>query len=299
MNLRYFILITFSFLISDVVQGNPFYQISDGGPRQNFTDEDGLRQGYWQLIGAIAKEEGFRKDQVVEEGEYLDNRREGLWKKYYPTGDLRSEITYSENHPFGYYKTYYPNGNPEEEGYWKGNRNTGEFKRFHDNGKIAQDFNFNSRGKRDGIQKYFYDTGKPQLTVEVENGIAHGTYLSYYPDGKKKEEKRITNGEVEAQSVRKYEPAKAYLADVTLPTLPSEETKPDLTDRPNLEVFRETGYNTLYNKNQQVSQVGIFEAGRLYEGKWYRYDENGLLTKVEIYRGGQFIGYGVIDDSNK
>ena len=271
---------------------------TQGGNSQNVTDTSGLRQGYWKIMGAMSIEEGYKSGQVIEEGKYIDNKRQGLWKKYYPTGSLRSEITYSENHPYGYYTTYYADGKTEEEGYWKANKNTGAFTRFHENGKPAQEFTFNSKGKRDGVQNYYYPNGKLQLSVELDNGVAHGIYKSYYPDGSLKEEKRLTNGEVEPESVKKYEPKNAFkIADET-PDLPKSETTPSHTDTPNLAEFRETGFNSLYNRNKQISQVGDFMDGRLWNGKWYKYDENGILRKVEVYKEGRFIGYGIIDESN-
>lgn len=265
--------------------------------RQNYTDDNGNRQGYWIIYGAMSVEEGFKKDAVVEEGAYVDNKRQGVWKKYYPTGQVRSEINYESNRPFGDYKIFHANGKLEEKGYWKGNKNTGEFKRFHENGRIAQNFTFNTKGKRNGMQKYYYENGKPQMQIEIENGVAHGMMKTFYPDGSKKLEQRITNGEIEEESVKAYEPKNKVFADVEIPPIPQKETVP-VRDEPNYDVFKESGYNTLYNKNKQLSQVGDFKDGRLWQGKWYRYDQDGLLRKVEVYKEGRFIGYGIIEDPN-
>lgn len=266
--------------------------------KQNFTDSQGRRQGYWVIVGAFSSDYGYSQNQKVEEGEYLDNKRTGVWKKYYPTGSLQSEINYVENHPYGHYTTYHPNNRVEESGYWKANKNTGDFKRFHENGQLAQDFNFNSKGKRDGLQQYFYPDGTLQLTVEIENGVAHGIYRSYYPNGAIREEKRITNGETEPGSVTHFSLPRESKKEVIVPDLPESETTPINSDKPNLGIFKSTGFNTLYNRSKQITQVGDFFEGRLWNGKWYKYDENGILRKVEIYKEGRFIGYGIIDDSN-
>ncbi|MBL4651402.1 MAG: hypothetical protein JKY53_00855 [Flavobacteriales bacterium] len=52
----------------------------------------------------------------------------------------------------------------------------------------------------------------------------------------------------------------------------------------------------MYNKNRQISQKGEFRGGRLVDGKWYRYDENGLLNSIEIYKNGKYIGDAQIED---
>lgn len=266
---------------------------------ENEVDDKGWRQGFWQITGEMSRAPGFKKTQIVEEGNYENNKRVGLWKKYFPSGSIRSEITFDNNLPRGPYKVYYPNGKLEESGEWQSNKNIGDFKRYHENGQIAQDFTFNRDGKRNGTQNYFYQNGQLQMRVEVMDGVAHGAYSVFYPNGDVKEEKRMTNGEVEPGSTRIY-PSKANQTLVDqIPNLPEAETTPNKCDKPNLEIFKQTGFNTLYNRNQQMTQVGEFKNGRLWNGKWHRYDENGILKKVEVYKDGRFIGHGIIDDGMK
>jgi len=287
----------FVFLAFSIDTGAYSAHINTGGDRQNYTDSAGKRQGYWRITGALSIEEGYKKSTIVEEGEYIDNKRHGLWVKYYPTGSVQSEITYELNKPKGYYATFYPNGEMEETGFWNENKNVGSFQRFYENGQVSQEFYFTKEGKRNGIQNYYYENGQVKMTVEVENGVAHGMMKTYYRDGSKKLEQRITNGRVEEESIVKYE-KKEGLSSASIPELPAEETIP-VKDKPNLDTFKENGFNTLYNRNIQVSQVGEFKEGKLWNGKWYRYDINGLLKNVEIYKNGRFIGYGIIEDSSK
>jgi antitoxin component YwqK of YwqJK toxin-antitoxin module len=37
----------------------------------------------------------------------------------------------------------------------------------------------------------------------------------------------------------------------------------------------------LYDENGNVTQSGEFQQGRLYDGKWYRYNGDGLLIRIE------------------
>lgn len=268
------------------------------GEEINAVDANGKRQGYWKITGAISLEDGYRDNQVVEEGNYENDRRIGLWKKYYPTGVVRSEITFKNNMPRGPYKIYYPNGNLEEEGIWGGNKNVEEFKRYHENGKIAQDFTFTPAGKRDGVQNYYYSNGNLQLSVEVKNGVAHGFYKSFYPDGSPKMTKNVIEGTVDKKSVKKYESRKEYEV-VDIPVVPEPMKEPEEAAEVELEEFDKTGENTLYNHRKQVKQTGEFKNGRLWNGKWYKYDAEGNLAKVEVYQEGKFAGYGLLEDANK
>ncbi len=266
----------------------------------NKTDLSGMRQGYWKFTGAMSSDRAYRKEQLVEEGGYVDNKRQGIWVKYYPSGTPRSEINYDNNQPRGEYRIFYESGKLEEEGDWQGNRNVGSFKRYHANGKLAQEFTFNEFGKRHGTQKYYFPNGQVQMTVEVENGTAHGNLKTYYSNGDPKSEKRINNGLLDEASVREYKPSnKLQTTRYPDPELPMEETLPNSVDRPNLAEFKETGFNTLYNRNQQITQVGDFKDGRLWNGKWHRYDSDGILRKIEVYREGRFMGLAPVDEALK
>ena len=65
----------------------------------NKKDQTGLRQGYWIITGEMLGDRTYAAGAKVEEGYYKDDRRHGVWKKYYPTGKLRSEITYNIGRP--------------------------------------------------------------------------------------------------------------------------------------------------------------------------------------------------------
>lgn len=263
----------------------------------NAVDEQGRRQGYWRILGHMAAEPGYKKNQVVEEGHYEDNKREGVWVKYYPTGSILSEITYQHNHPKGPYKVFYPNGKVEEEGNWQANKNVSTFKRYHENGKLAQEFTFNEVGKRSGLQKYYYDNGNLQMSVEIDEGVAHGMLRTYHRDGSLREEKRLIEGRVDHESVKVYPPKSGQQGQVRMPDIPVHETQPENEDKPNLGEFKHNGFNTLYNKNLQITQVGEFKEGRLWNGRWHRYDENGILKKIEVFSNGRFVGYQPLEEA--
>lgn len=272
--------------------------ICRGGEDINAIDANGKRQGYWKITGSITLEGGFRDNQVVEEGTYESNKKIGVWKKYYPSGILRNEITFKNNMPRGKYKVYYLNGNLEEEGNWQGNKNIGFFKRYYENGSIAQEFNFTSIGKRDGVQHYYYKNGNVQLSVEIKEGTANGFYKTFYPDGKPRMEKMVINGLVQEDSVKSFEPATEDYPKVEMPEVPESITTKVEKMEASIREFERSGQNILYNHKKQITQIGEFKNGRLWNGKRHRYDPNGNLKKVEVYEDGKFIGYGLLEDAN-
>ncbi len=265
----------------------------------NAFDENGRKTGYWVIDGSIKKMPGYGPDQIIEEGNYIANKKEGLWKRYFANGNIQSEITFIHNIPNGYYKTYFDNGNIEEEGNWVNNRNTGNFTRYYPNGMVAQEFRFTEGGLRDGVQKYYYENGQMELLVNIKKGKEDGKMVRYYPNGDIKEEVKFDEGSVKEGSRKKFimnQPEEKVKETKVVPEIVSKPVE-GAKEKPNLAVFNSTGTNTLYNKNKLISQKGYFKNGRLWNGKRYKYDDNGLLEAIEIYKKGKFIGYGVIDES--
>lgn len=259
------------------------YSIVDG----NQIDSNGKRQGYWVITGSMTTETGYSPEAKVEEGEYVDSRKEGLWKKYWPSGNLKSEITYVSGKPNGKYSVYYKNGKLEETGNWKKNKNTGEFKRFYSNGNPQQEFIFSEDGKRNGVQKYYHENGQLELVATIVNGKEDGVIKRYYENGKLKEEKTMHDGVLNPGSIKSYDKnPKKYVPN------PKENAKESkvVSDRPNIKEFDPNGQNTLYNRKLQKTQVGLFKNGRLWDGRWYRYDNNGILLKIEVYKQGKYFG---------
>lgn len=272
------------------------------GDTINMVDVNSKKQGYWIIFGRMKNVPGFSADQRIEEGEYVNSKKQGLWKKYYPNEQLKSEITYKNNRPSGTYKLFYENGNVEEEGVWKNNRQTGKFKRYYQSGQVMQDFSFAENGKRNGEQLYYHENGQLEVKVNIVEGKEEGLMQRWYPNGDLKEEKVFNGGVVDPASVKTYEPTQPVVEVEEEKLIPEKTTTVNTTDQPNQGASTAPlrgipdGYNKLYNKNRVISQDGYFKNGKLIDGKWYRYDNNGILIRIEIYKNGVYIGDGVIEE---
>lgn len=268
------------------------------GQELNQVDDNGLRQGYWIIKGYMADDAEFGPNDTVEEGQYVDNLKEGVWKRYYSNGNLRSEITYSKNRPFGQYSIFYENGQLEESSTWHRNKNVGSFKRFYSNGQPQQEFYFADNGKRNGQQKYFYENGQIALDVNIQNGKEEGEYKRYFENGDLKEARKFEGGVTLDGTIKNY--AKTGKAAPKAEPIEKEVIETEAAvDAPNeAQKFSPNGHNILYDTNQQITQVGDFKNGRLWNGKWYRYSVEGILVRIEIYRDGKYIGTGVIDEND-
>jgi hypothetical protein len=53
--------------------------------------------------------------------------------------------------------------------------------------------------------------------------------------------------------------------------------------------FDGNGYHKLYNLSKKISKKAYFNNYQLMDGLWYRYDEDGVLLKIEIYKNGKVV----------
>lgn len=294
----------FFFLISDAFAGssNKLYTgqtvIMDS---INKTIE-GKKEGYWIIYGKMRNLEEYMEDEVIEEGTYKNSRKEGVWRKYYPGGQIKSEITYIKGRATGAFKVYYKNGQLEEKGNWKGRIYTGSFERYYEDGTLSQKKEFNEKGKTEGVVEYYHSNGQLELSFTTDNGKESGTATRFWPNGDLKETIEFNElGEGSSSGiVDRINPA------VELPVFSNEEEEQEtgiiaagdvnLGSTKEVEAPKELsdGYHKTYNDNKDILMDGEFLGGKLWNGKHYIYDENGLLEKIEVYKEGKFAGTGVM-----
>lgn len=269
-----------------IAQSVPNYTIIDGDTI-NVVDENNLKQGFWKIFGKMRKLPDYQPDQVIEQGKYANSRKQGLWTKFFASGKTKSEIEYKNSRPNGAYRTYFQNGQIEEEGNWKNNRNTSDFKRYYENGQVSQQFAFNSTGKRDGRQTYFYENGQVMIEADIEAG-KEKFVKEFYEDGSVKAEKNFVDGKLDVANTKVYES-----------TTPVKEKKPEgvvevvkvsKDEYVNSGDFKGDGKYKMFNRNKQISKDGFFSAYRFMEGKQYLYNNNGILIKVKLFKEGRYIG---------
>jgi len=100
---------------------------------------DGVRQGFWRLEGKNGK---------VDEGYYVDGKKDGKWKSLSVNGNVRSIITYNAGKPQGEAIFYDESGKETEHGYWNVDHWEGSYIRYHVNGNKACEFTYDEKGRR-------------------------------------------------------------------------------------------------------------------------------------------------------
>ena len=264
----------------------------------NFTDAASKKQGKWIIFNRTLHKPDYADDQKVEEGKFVDSKKTGIWKEFFPNTKIKSKITYENNRPSGYAIMYQENGKIKEEGLWKNNRWVGDYKLYYENGQVQQEFQFNAMGKREGPQKYYYENGQTMIEGNWAEGKEAGLLKEYYENGDIKAEKNFNGGTLDIATTKTYEPKKPIVkAPEKAEEAPAPPIVPQKTEKDNLgKSFNGEGYWKLYNSNKQISKDGTFSKNRMIDGKVYYYSPDGILTRIAIYKDGRYVGDSVIED---
>lgn len=275
----------------------------------NQTNSEGKKEGYWIIYGKMDPAKGFCDSCKVEEGNYIDSRKEGTWTKYYPNGNRRLVGFYKRQRPHGEYTKYWKNGIVKETGRYEERLTKGPKKVYNEKGQLTQSKNYNNDGQEDGWITYYYETCDSLDTLLHKNleylkinGIIQGNFIKYYYSGCVKEMRPYDN---EGQPLKMivYNNDCNILDSIKFGTEGKGESEypcGDVRDngippRPPGDHFRKNGYNKLYNKNDDLWMEGYFKNAKLYNGRLYVYDNDGLFIKLEIWEEGAFLKIGDID----
>ena len=261
----------------------------------NQKSADGKKTGHWIYYGKDKRNKPeYKPEEKVEEGGYVNNRKQGLWKTYYPGEKLKMEAEFKSNRPNGKYTKYHKDGKTKmEEGTWKGTKYVGDFVKYHDNGEVAQKKTFNTAGKTEGKVEYRYPNGKPELVYESKNGVANGKGTRYYPNGDVKENLEYADGNVTKKEDKARVNPEFKLKEEGGKDAPDSD-KGHLNPAEGKKEI-EDGYHKVYNDQEDLWQDGEFKNGKLWNGKLYKYDKHNLLYKIEIYKNGKYFGDGVLE----
>lgn len=294
------------FLVRSAAQSSEMYD----GQLINTTDGNNLKQGLWVYFYDTLH------TMVSCKGNFVDNKREGVWTNYYRSGAVKSTITFANNKESGYVKFYYENGNVSEEGLWINNHWVGEYRYYYSSGKLAYQWMHDSNGRRTGQQQYFYENGKLRVSGNWIDGKEDGIVASYYPSGRTRSESRWIDGythgvmkefyedgslsaerifnngvydAVASRVYREHKPDRREPEEQSAAVAVAEQPEVEQVHEDNPAIFSGTGYHKFINSNRQVDREGEFVNGTLMNGKRYFYDAAGKLIRIAVYENGRIV----------
>ncbi len=165
----------------------------------NYIDANGMKQGFWKKQYKDTKTIAYR-------GFFKNNKLEGEYRRYYPSGIKMMEINYDQNQS-GMATLYYDDGVKSAEGqyintkvrnglwkfygvdsklvseiYYTNGVPNGKEVNYWRNGNVLEEKNWDMGVQTGGWYRYF-ENGKEQLKARIVNGKRDGLYYVYYPNG--------------------------------------------------------------------------------------------------------------------
>ncbi len=143
----------------------------------NRTDNRGLKQGKWQKT--------YSNGALRYTGTFKDDKPVGVFKYYYPSGELKAVIKYSADGKSSYAETYQLNGKPLAKGKYIGKKRDSTWIFYSDiDGKKVSEKNYKNGILHGKSIIYFPDKGIPSQIIEYRNGLKNGKSERFYTDGK-------------------------------------------------------------------------------------------------------------------
>lgn len=247
--------------------------------KTNHFDKEGNKTGKWIYLGKDIPTAHYPNENRVMEGQYKEGKRNGTWVKYHKDGKTPIFIgNYKNNKPHGFFKKYNNGGLLIESGNFFDGKYNGTISKFYDSGTLMYTGEF-YQGIENGEISHYDQNGNVALAYSSYNGILSKEF--------KKNE--VLNNEKLKSTTKALKPA-STVAPVNENNLAPIVLNPKVKKG----TFNPNGYNKIYNEKDDILQDGVFKNSRLYDGKLYQYDSDGILFKVKIYRDGAYVFDGQI-----
>jgi len=219
----------------------------------------------------------------VEEGYLVKGKKEATWTKFYPDGKTPKLIgNYIANEPNGAYTKFYPNGVLKEKGVFSNHHYTDSLCYYSSKGKLESITIYNKNGKQIGETKHFHSNGELALSYEVTKEKIEGNITWFSSTGAILSQMQVKRNGTKTPIIYDEIAFQNNIPSITKGFHAIRLAGPILKDGP----FDPNGYNVVYNKQDELYQVGTFKDGALQNGKLYSYDENGMLKSIIMFRDG-------------
>lgn len=217
-------------------------------------------QGLSIFYGKDFPDRGYSDSTIVEIGNYVNNRKNGIWILY--SKDGKTPIGFSDYTKGILHKTYvskYPFSNNSEYDYFE---------------------TYQSNSVESGRVNCFSESGCLEYTCDLLDGSPIGVSYRFCENGDTNEIIEYSDWNTTTIKVKEceyyYQPE--FSKNCKAPKIDNPYTKG--------QEFKQNGYNKVYSKENELLQDGIFKDGILYDGKEYIYDRDWILLKVKIYKNG-------------
>ncbi len=228
---------------------------------------DGKNAGlhtFYDTSGVVEKGVYYENGIKIAEGKLdADNLKQGIWKEYYLSGELKAEGEYENNIKVKNWTYYYINGKIEQKGnYLKGKPN-GTWKWYFENGSILREEIY-LKGEEDGFFVEYGEQGDTIAFGEYIDGEREGIWV--FKDGDMFVRGNFKSGKQDSIWRHNYSDGKICFSGNFMDGLPD-------------------GKHKSYYPNGNLKWEGKYIAGKR-DGDWRSYYDDGSEFITITYKEG-------------
>lgn len=226
---------------------------------------EGLRREF-DTEGNVIKGYVFSNGLMLAEGiTDMEGRRQGKWKEFYPTGELKLEGTYKNSNRTGKWKFYLPDKTVEVEGA------------------------YNNKGQQDGEWRWYYANGQLMREAQYDAGTLDGEFVEYDEEGIEVTKGNFVEGSEEGHWM--YRRNKAieegdYYDGMRTGIWKSWYEEGVICSEIEYDQDLMNGKYTIYYENHVIKRMGRCVNGER-DGTWYEYEDSGELVLTTQYKDGK------------
>lgn len=190
-----------------------------------------------------------------------EGKKQGEWRFYYVTGELKSKGVYKNNRKTGEWRFYFKSSSVEQVGHFVKGRSSGTWTWYYETGEVEREELF-EKGKENGLMTEYSKDGKIITKGEYIDGEKEGAW--YYNVGDHAEEGNYTYGLMDGVWKHYYSNGKQRFVGEFV------QGNPD-------------GKHKYYYENGKLKEENIYVMGRK-EKNWRRYDLEGNVILTSTYK---------------
>ena len=130
---------------------------------------------------------------IQAEGYYINKQKDSIWNYYTTDKYLINSVSYKNNKKEGVEKKFYPSGSVSEIAKWKDGLNEGTTTRYYEKGNIMSIYNY-KKGKLDGEYKVYGVSNNILIHGNYSDNRRDGKWIYYKEDATVEKEITYTNG---------------------------------------------------------------------------------------------------------
>ncbi len=122
-------------------------------------------------------------DQVLEQGEYENWRKHGIWKEYWPNGQIKKAQEWKQGLVHGEEQEWAENGTKILQGTNDRGLASGKWTRWYENGSVAETWECDDKGKKHGPYSRLNQDGSPKTKGWFKHGDRIGDWTYWDEQG--------------------------------------------------------------------------------------------------------------------